>query len=68
MFGSILNESNYTEWSDIDLTSLGIPANRFYAAVAAVTDLSPSIKVDLIVLESCRPSLRDAILMDGVEL
>ena len=68
VFGSLLHESSFTQWSDIDLSALGIDAKRFYAAVAAVIDLSPSIKIDLIDLESCRPSLRKIILREGIEL
>jgi predicted nucleotidyltransferase len=68
LFGSLLHESSFTWWSDIDLSALGIDAKRFYAAVAAVIDLSPSIKIDLIDLETCRPSLRKIILRDGIEL
>ena len=68
VFGSLLHESSFTLWSDLDLSALGIDAKRFYAAVAAVIDLSPSIKIDLIDLDSCRPSLRKIILREGIEL
>ena len=68
VFGSLLHESSFTLWSDIDLSASGIAADKYYSAVAAVTDLSQSIKIDLIHLESCRPSLRDTILNEGVEL
>jgi len=68
VFGSLLHESNFTLWSDIDLSSLGIAADKYYAAVAAVSDLSSSTRIDLVDMESCRPSLRDTILKEGVEL
>ena len=68
VFGSLLHESSFTLWSDIDLSASGIAADKYYAAVAAVSDLSSSTKIDLIDLESCRPSLRDTILKEGVEL
>ncbi len=68
VFGSLLHESSFTLWSDIYLSAAGITADKYYAAVAAVSDLSSSTKIDLIDLESCRPSLRDTIYKEGVEL
>jgi len=68
VFGSLLHESSFTLWSDIDLSASGIAADKYYAAVAVVSDLSSSTKIDLIDLKSCRPSLRATILMEGVEL
>jgi hypothetical protein len=63
-----LHASSFTLWSDIDLSASGIAVDRYYAAVAAVADLSSSAKIDLVDLESCRPSLKDAILKEGIEL
>lgn len=68
VFGSLLHESSFTLWSDIDLSASGIGVDNYYTAVAAVSDLSSSTKIDLIDLESCRPSLRDTIYKEGVEL
>ena len=68
LFGSLAYEGGFPRWSDIDLAAWGIPSERFYAAVAAVTGLSPDFKVDLIDPDTCRPGLRVAIDRDGVEL
>jgi predicted nucleotidyltransferase len=68
VFGSLLHESSFTLWSDIDLSALGIAVDKYYAAVAAVSDLSSSARIDLVDLESCRSSLRDTIYKEGVEL
>ena len=68
VFGSLLDESSFTLWSDIDLSALGIAVDKYYAAVAAISDLSSSARIDLIDLESCRPSLRNTIYKEGVEL
>ena len=68
VFGSLLHESSFTLWSDIDLSALGIAVDKYYAAVAAVSDLSSSARIDLVDLESCRPSLRNTIYKEGVEL
>ena len=68
LLGSLAQEEGFVLWSDIDLAAWGIPAERFFAAVAAVTGLSPDFKIDLIDPDTCRPSLRAAIERDGVEL
>ena len=68
VFGSLLHESSFTLWSDIDLSALGIAVDKYYAAVAAVSDLSSSARIDLVDLESCRPALRDTIYKEGFEL
>jgi len=47
VFGSLLHESSFTLWSDIDLSASGIAADKYYAAVAAVSDLSSSTRIDL---------------------
>ena len=40
LVGSLASENGYSVWSDIDLAAWGIPPERFFAAVAAVTGLS----------------------------
>jgi len=68
VFGSLLHVSSFTLWSDIDLSASGIAVDKYYTAVAAVADLSSSARIDLVDLESCRPSLRDTLYKEGVEL
>jgi len=68
LFGSLAIPGNFTLWSDIDLAVFGVPADRFYAAVAAITGLSAEFKVDLIDAEACKTSLRDAVDRDGIVL
>jgi predicted nucleotidyltransferase len=68
LFGSLAIQESFTLWSDIDLAVFGVPADRFYAAVAAITGLSAEFKVDLIDAETCKTSLRDAIHRDGIAL
>jgi predicted nucleotidyltransferase len=68
LFGSLASHSDFTLWSDIDLGAFGIPADRFYAAVAAITGLSAEFKVDLIDAGACKASLREAIDRDGITL
>jgi predicted nucleotidyltransferase len=68
LFGSAVRRLWFTPWSDVDLAVWGIPPERFYAAVAAVTGLSPEIQVDLVDAEHCSPALRTVIERDGIEL
>ena len=68
LFGSLASPNGYTLWSDIDLAVTGVPADRFYAAVAAVIGLSAEFKVDLVDAEACNSSLCEAIERDGIAL
>jgi len=68
LFGSLIDRSWFTPWSDIDLAVWGVPRDRFFAAVAAVTSLRDEFEIDLVDPETCRASLLDAIERDGVEI
>ncbi|MEW5873374.1 MAG: nucleotidyltransferase domain-containing protein [Chloroflexota bacterium] len=68
VFGSLAHAAWFNAWSDIDLAAWGIPPERFYAAVAAVTGLSPRFKVDLLDAEACRSELLRVIEGEGVEI
>jgi predicted nucleotidyltransferase len=68
LFGSFVHPEWFTRWSDIDLAAWEIPHDKFYAAVAVVTGLSPAFKVDLVDIESCQPGLRESILREGREI
>lgn len=68
VFGSLTRPARFTRWSDIDLAAWGVPAERSYQAVAAVSSLSPHFKIDLVDIETCRPALRQAIEREGVAL
>ena len=68
LIGSLLNESRFTSWSDIDLAAWGISSDQFYLAVAAATGMSTSFKIDLIDPETCRPALLEAIEKEGQEI
>jgi predicted nucleotidyltransferase len=68
LFGSLIHDAWLTPWSDIDLAAWGIPPERFYGAVAAVTGLSSTFKIDLIDPDACRSSLQATVEREGVEL
>jgi len=68
VFGSLAHRMWFTPWSDIDLAAWGIPHDRFYTAVAAVTGLSTDFKLDLVDPGTCRPAVREALEREGIEL
>lgn len=68
LFGSAVEQSSFTKWSDVDLAVWGVPPERFYAAVAAVTGLCVDIHVDLMDAEQCSESLKETIEREGVGL
>ena len=68
LFGSLASHSGFTLWSDIDLAVFGVPADRFYAAVAAITGISAEFKVDLVDGDACKASQSEAIDRDGIAL
>jgi predicted nucleotidyltransferase len=65
LFGSLVRRGDFTLWSDIDLAAQGIPPERFYEAVGAVTGISPEFKIDLVDMGSCSLSLRKNIDEEG---
>ncbi len=70
VFGSLVQATTFTDWSDIDLAVWGIPARCFYKAVGVLNELHPEFRVDLVDPESasCRDSVRRAIDAMGIEL
>ena len=68
LFGSAADLSLFTLWSDVDLAVDGISPARYYAAVAAITGLSPVFQVDLVDLQACPSRLRQEIKRHGITL
>ena len=68
VFGSLIDERWFGPWSDIDLAAWKIPPEKFYSAVAAVTGLSSSFRVDIVDIGECRPRLRKVIEEEGLEI
>jgi predicted nucleotidyltransferase len=68
VFGSLAKSSWFTRCSDVDLAAWGIPNDKFYAAVGAVTGLTTDFKVDLVDAEECRDSISKTIEAEGIEI
>ena len=67
-FGSLTNKDAFSAWSDIDLAAWGIPPDKFYSAVAAITGLSPLFKIELVEPDNCREVIKEVIYREGVEI
>ena len=68
LFGSVARNERLSPHSDLDLAVTGLSGLDYYRAVARVQSVSETRSVDLIRLESCRPSLRETIQETGIEL
>lgn len=68
VFGSLLHETRFTRWSDVDIAAWGIPADQTFRAVGAVLDLDSSFEINLVDVNTCSPALLKAIEEESVEL
>ena len=68
LFGSATHRPRFTRWSDIDLAVWGLPPERLYAAVAAVTGISAEIEGDLGDAAALQSAMRLANEGDGTDL
>lgn len=68
VFGSLVHEKRFHEWSDIDLAAWGISSKDTFRAIGAVMDLDPGFEVNLVDVNACQPSLLAAIEREGKDL
>jgi uncharacterized protein len=66
VFGSLARESGFTRWSDVDIAAWGLAPEDTFRAIGAVMDLDTEIGVNLVDVNTTRPSLLAAIERDGV--
>lgn len=67
-FGSMLHEERFTEWSDVDIAAWGIATDQTFRAIGTVMDLDASIEINLVDVNTCTNSLREAIEAEAVSL
>ncbi|QQE67545.1 nucleotidyltransferase (plasmid) [Leptolyngbya sp. BL0902] len=67
LFGSLLHRERFHLSSDIDLAVRGLDPLDYFTAVAKLQDIS-SFKIDLVRLETCKPSLAVVITTEGQPL
>ena len=68
VFGSLLHESRFTQWSDVDIAAWGIPSDQTFRAIGAVMDLDSSVEINLVDVNTCSPTLLKAIEQDAVDV
>ena len=68
VFGSLVRQHNFTRWSDVDIAAWGIAPEDTFRAIGAVMDLGTEIPVNLVDVNTARPSLLAIIEQDGIEL
>lgn len=69
VFGSLVDKSQYTKWSDINLAAWDILPEKFYDAVWDLNELSPDIKVNLVDSSNCRSLVLPQIIEEeGIDI
>lgn len=68
VFGSPVRGYEFNRWSDVDVAAWGIAPEDTFRAIGAVMDMESDIPVNLVDVNTCRPSLLEAIERDGVDL
>ena len=68
VFGSLLHEERFTQWSDVDIAAWGIPPDQTFRAIGAVMDMDLSITVNLVDVNTCSLSLLGAIEQEAADL
>ncbi len=69
-FGSMVRESGFTPWSDVDLAVWGLAPEDFLDAAGEAMDtgLDSGVQVDVVDMERCSPELHRTVMREGVEL
>ena len=68
VFGSLVHKGSFTRWSDVDIAAWGISPEDTFRAIGAVMEAATYIEVNLVDVETCRPSLLTVIEEEGIEL
>ena len=68
VFGSLVQEGRFTEWSDVDLAAWGLDSTNWLKAIGTVLRLSDEIELNLVDVGSCSPELLAAIEREGKPL
>ncbi|NJL59682.1 MAG: nucleotidyltransferase domain-containing protein [Desulfobacteraceae bacterium] len=68
LFGSLSRDGVFDDHSDIDLAVEGLDEQKYYKALARLSDLDMSSDIDLLMLEYAPPELLKIILNEGKKL
>ena len=68
VFGSLIHEGCFNNWSDVDIAAWGIPSNLTLRAMGAVLELDKQQEINLVDINTCSPSLLTIIEQEGKDL
>ena len=68
VFGSLVHQTVFTRWSDVDIAAWGLSVEDTFRAIGAVMDLETTIPVNLVDINTAQPSLKQAIERDGLDI
>ena len=68
IFGSLLHESRFTEWSNVNIAAWGIAPDQTFRVIGTVMDLDSSFEINLVDVNTCTASLLKAIEEEAVDL
>jgi len=68
VFGSLIHEGCFNNWSDVDIAAWGIPANLALRAMGDVLELDKQQEINLVDINTCSPSLLTIIEQEGIDL
>ena len=68
VFGSLVRETGFNRWSDVDIAAWGIAPEDTFRAIGAVMDLDTEVRVNLVDVNTARDSLLAEIERHGIEL
>jgi predicted nucleotidyltransferase len=68
VFGSLTSASSFNRWSDIDMAAWGIAPEDTLRAMGVLLDSDTGFAINLVDINTCRPSLRKVIEQQGFDL
>ena len=68
LFGSLAHRAWFSSDSDVDLAVEGLEGSAYWEAWRAVEEILDDRSIDLVEIETARPSLQQAIRRHGIEL
>ena len=68
VFGSLLHETRFTQWSDVDIAAWGIPPEQTFRAIGEVMDLDSTLAINLVDVNTCAPSLLKVIEQEAMDV
>jgi len=68
VFGSLLSEKRFNQWSDVDVAAWDISPDLTFRAIGAIMDLDSSLVVNLVDVNSCPPALLETIEKEGMDI